>query len=103
MPITARLSRKFYDKLGDDVADELEEWFNAVDISYWQEFKDLFAANFATLKADMAALEARIAGRMDSLEARVERKLEAMKSELLRWMFFFWIGSMGTVIAILKL
>ena len=92
MPITAKLSRSFYDKLGDDVANELVEWLNTVDSSYRQEFKDLFEAHFGRLEA-----------RMDGLEARVDRKLEVMKSELLRWMFFFWIGSMGTVLAILKL
>lgn len=26
--VTAKLSRKFYEKLGDDVANELVEWFN---------------------------------------------------------------------------
>jgi hypothetical protein len=28
MPVTAKLSRKFYQKLGDDIATELVEWFN---------------------------------------------------------------------------
>lgn len=85
MPITGKLSRKFYEKLGDDVANELVEWLNAVDTSYRQEFKDLFEANFGRL------------------EARMDAKLEALKSELLRWMFLFWVGTMGTVLAIVKL
>ncbi len=34
MPVTARLSRKFYEKLGDDLANELVEWFNMVDATY---------------------------------------------------------------------
>jgi hypothetical protein len=56
------------------------------------EFKDLFDANFRRLEA-----------RMDAFESRVDAKLEALKSELLRWMFLFWVGTMGTVLAILKL
>ncbi len=85
MPITAKLSKKFYDKLGDEVANELVEWPNTVDTSYRQEFKELFEANFGRL------------------EARLDAKLGALKSELLRWMFLFWVGTMGTVLAILKL
>jgi hypothetical protein len=85
MPITAKLSRRFYERFGDDIVNELVEWLNAVDTSYRQEFKDLFEANF------------------NRLEARVDAKLEAMKSELLRWLFLFWIGTMGSILAILKL
>ena len=29
MPVTAKLSRKFYEKLGDDIANELVEWFKS--------------------------------------------------------------------------
>ena len=67
-----------------------------VDTSYRQEFKDLFEANFARVEVRMAALETR-------LESRMDAKLEALKAELLRWMFLFWVGTMGTVVAILKL
>ena len=28
MPVTARLSRKFYETFGDQIANELVEWFN---------------------------------------------------------------------------
>ncbi|MDP3774313.1 MAG: hypothetical protein Q8Q85_08605 [Gemmatimonadales bacterium] len=41
MPITAKLSKKFYEKIGDEVANELVEWLNTVDTGYRQEFKDL--------------------------------------------------------------
>ena len=30
MPVTARLAKLFYDRLGEQVANELVEWFNAV-------------------------------------------------------------------------
>lgn len=92
MPITAKLSRQFYEKLGDEVTNELVTWLNAVDDSYRQEFRDLFDANFKRLEE-----------RMNAFESRVEAKLERMKSELLIWMFVFWVGTMGTVLAIVKL
>ena len=47
MPVTAKLSRKFYDKLGDDVANELVEWFNAVDATYRSDLRELNELNFA--------------------------------------------------------
>jgi len=92
MPVTARLSKRFYDALGEDVANELVEWLNAVDSNYRQELKDLNDANWARVEARLA-----------QFEARVDAKLEGLKSELLRWMFLFWVGTMGTVLAILKL
>ena len=132
MPITAKLSNKFYEKLGDDVANELVEWLNLVDTSYRQEFRDLFDANFGRVEARLGAMDARIAGleatlnariagfearvetriagvetRMSELEthlmARMDAKLADLKSELLKWMFLFWVGTMGTVLAIVKL
>ncbi len=114
MPITAKLSNKFYEKLGDDVANELVEWLNLVDTSYRQEFRDLFEANFGRVEAELGAMGTRIASlethlerRMTDLEgrltSRMDAKLEALKSELLKWMFLFWVGTMGTVLAIVKL
>jgi hypothetical protein len=34
VPITAKLSKKFYDQLGEEIANELVDWFNAVDLTY---------------------------------------------------------------------
>jgi len=114
VPITAKLSNKFYEKLGDEVANELVDWLNLVDTSYRQEFRELFEANFGRVEARLQTMEARIAGletvmssRMSDLETRllalVDAKLEKQKSSLLTWMFVFWVGTMGTVLAMLKL
>jgi len=46
MPITAKLSKQFYDKFGNAVVDELVNWFNAVDATYKQELRDLNELNF---------------------------------------------------------
>jgi len=107
MPITAKLSNKFYERLGDDVANELVEWLNLVDSSYRQEFRDLFEANFRRVEAQMAGLQVHLEARMTDLERRIESRMDAklaeLKSELLKWMFVFWVGTMGTVLAIVKL
>ena len=125
MPITAKLSNKFYERLGDDVANELVEWLNLVDTSYRQEFRDLFEANFGRVEARLGGVEARVEARLGAMDARIagleatmnarmagleerltsrmDAKLADLKSELLKWMFLFWIGTMGTVLAIVKL
>jgi hypothetical protein len=92
VPLTIRLSKEFYDTLGEKVADELVTWLNTVDTAYRNEFRELFESNFGRVEA-----------RMRELEARIDAKLETLKSELLRWMFLFWVGTMGTVLALLKL
>lgn len=33
----------------------------------------------------------------------LERRLAELKTDLLKWMFFFWIGQIAVIVAILKL
>lgn len=81
MPVTAKLSRRFYEKLGDDVANELVEWFNQVDATYRADLRELNELNFARF------------------EAKLDAKLADLRSELLKWMFLFWITALGALIA----
>ena len=101
MPITARLSRRFYEKLGDEVTNELVDWLNAVDQSYRQEFRDLFEANFSRLDARLAQQSAELRA---ELRTEFTLRIAALEVKLVRWMFGFWIGSwaaiLGTVIAL---
>ena len=53
MPVTAKLSRKFYEKLGDDITNELVEQFNLVDATYRSELKELNEVNFARFDAKL--------------------------------------------------
>ena len=41
MPVTARLSRRFYETFGDDLANELVNWFNDVDAIYRSDLREL--------------------------------------------------------------
>jgi hypothetical protein len=77
---TAKLSQQFYEKLGEDVTNELVNWFNAVDATYRADLRELNEANFARFDAK---LEQRLA------ELRVE--LHQMKVDLVKWMFGFWV------------
>jgi hypothetical protein len=58
MPVTAKLSRRFYDTFGDELANQLVEWFNQVDATYRADLRELNELNFARFDAK---LEQRIA------------------------------------------
>jgi hypothetical protein len=98
MPVTAKLSRKFYETFGDELANELVEWFNAVDLTYRSELRELNETNFARFEAK---LEQRIA----ELRTEVKGEIAALRAELIKWMFIFWIGhtltTVGLVLSIL--
>lgn len=107
VPVTARLSRKFYDAFGDDLANELVEWFNQVDLTYRTELRELNELNFARFDAKLeqrvGRLEIRFEHEFSELEARLDAKLSAMRAELIRWMFLFWIGSVGLALLVNRL
>ena len=113
--ITAKLSQKFYEKLGDDIANELVTWFNSVDATYRAGLRELNEDNFARFDAKMGerlarlnadwetrwtTLDAKWEIRFTALDAKwearwhqLDAKLAELKSELLKWMFLFWATS----------
>ena len=123
MPVTAKLSRKFYETFGDDIAGELVEWFNSVDAAYRSEFRDLFEIHFARFEAKLDQFRAEMRAEMradyatkgevfsvkDEVRAvkddvtALSIRLAALESRLIRWMFLFWVGTLGTLVALLKL
>jgi len=58
VPVTAKLSRKFYERFGDDITTELVDWFNAVDETYRNQLKEINELSWERFKAH---LDARIA------------------------------------------
>ena len=90
MPVTAKFSKTFYQKLGHEVADELVNWVNQVDTSYRSELRELNELNFARFDA---RLEQRI--------GEVKAEMRAFEARLTRWMFVFWAGHTVTVVGIM--
>ena len=64
MPVTAKLSRKFYERLGDDIASELVDWFNAVDLTYQTQLKEMNDLNWERFRATLLAETASIRGKL---------------------------------------
>ena len=115
MPVTAKLSREFYEKFGDKIADEFVNWFNEVDATYRSELKDLNELNFARFDARLeqrvAQLDAKLEQRFAQLDAKIDGKIHQLKGELLatlerrlgeqtRWLFGAWAIVLGSVIGL---
>lgn len=122
MPVTARLSKLLYERLGDQVANELVDWFNAVDATYRADLRELNELNFARFDAKLeqrvAQLDAKIeqriaelrtefaqqltqritelASRIDQMEAKLERRL----GEQTKWLLAAWGVLLASVIGL---
>ena len=101
MPVTARLSKRFYEVLGEDVTNEMVDWFNAVDLTYRTDLRELNELNFARFDAK---LEQRLAELRSELQTEFRTGLHSLRADLLRWMFGFWATTLlmlaGLVIAL---
>jgi hypothetical protein len=110
MPVTARLSRRLYEQLGDDVANELVDWFNLVDNSYRQDLKDFNELNFARFDAKVeqrfAESDARVDKRFAESEVKFDKRSTESESRLMRWMFTFWSTNLlafaGLALAVMR-
>jgi len=62
MPVTAKLSSRFYEKLGDDVTNELVTWLNAVDAEFRNELREANDRNWDRFRAELDTLSSRLTG-----------------------------------------
>jgi hypothetical protein len=83
VPVTARLSKRFYDVFGEEIASELVDWFNQVDETYRTDLRELNELNFARF------------------DAKLEQRLAQVKSDLVKWMFVFWAPTALGVVGLL--
>jgi hypothetical protein len=85
VPVTARLSQAFYERLGEQVTNELVRWFNDVDTTYRNDLKDLNELNFARFDAKVeqrfAQHEAKWETRFAAMDAKWEGRFAAMDAK----------------------
>ena len=75
MPVTAKLSKSFYDALGENVANELVDWFNQVDATYRADLRELNDLNFQRFDAKMGE-------RFAEFETKMERRFAGMEAKM---------------------
>lgn len=128
MPVTARLSRKFYDTFGDEIANEFVEWFNQVDQTYRTDLMRINELNYtrfdakvdqrfaeaqARLDQRFAAFEAKwdqrfadlrveVARDIASLDARLGRQITALETRLIRWVIALWLATALGILGLLQ-
>ena len=94
MPVTAKLSKKFYDVLGEDVANELVEWFNQVDATYRADLRELNELNFqrfdAKLEQRLGDLRNEFLREISDLRTEFHRELGSAKADLIKSYLYFW-------------
>jgi hypothetical protein len=100
VPVTAKLSRKFYEKFGDDVTNELVDWFNMVDATYQSDLRELNELNYARFEAKLeqriVELRAEMQVGFARVEAKLEQRLAQLETRLTKRMFGFWIAQAAT-------
>ena len=72
----------FYEKFGDDVANELVDWFNMVDATYRSDLRELNELNFARF------------------DAKLEQRLAQLETRLTKRLFGFWVAQAATTAAL---
>lgn len=123
MPITVKLSERFYQKFGHELVDEMVNWFNQLDTTYRSELRELNDLNFARfdakleqrlaeleaglrqemiplraeLREGIADLRGEFRGEIGALRGEFRAQLEAQGSMLIKWMFAFWITTVTTL------
>lgn len=114
MPVTARLSRKFYETFGDEIANEFVDWFNQVDLTYRTDLERINELNFARFDAKVeqrfaesdARMERRLAefGReLADLDARLDRRMSRLETRLIRWVVALWLATALGVLGLQRL
>ena len=132
MPVTARLSKRFYDTFGEEIANELVDWFNAVDNTYRADLREFNELNFARFDAKLeqrfaesdakweqrlAVLDVKWEQRLAELNVKWERRMAELRTELatgladvksgLKWMYAFWaptaLAVLGTGAGVISL
>jgi hypothetical protein len=96
VPVTVKLSREFYDRLGDKVVDELVGLLNDVDAAFKAEMRELNEQNYRRF-------EERLERRLTELGAELRTEMADLKAELIKWMFLFWLGTVATMLGVGRL
>lgn len=82
MLVTASLSKRLYDRLGEELANDLVELLNQVDASSRSELRELNELNFARFDAKLEQRVAETSARIDKLGAELNARIDKVAAEL---------------------
>jgi hypothetical protein len=95
------------DRLGEQVVNELVDWFNQVDATYRADLKQLNELNFARFEAKLEAFKMELLARDDVLATRIEKMRSDVMAEVhqsfakqTRFFFLAWAVLLASNIAL---
>jgi len=102
----------FYETFGDEIANDLVDWFNAVDATYRADLRELNELNFARFDAKLeqrlAELDTKWGSRWSQFDTKLEQlgsslrvEIHAARADTVKWMFVFWAPTAIAVIDLL--
>jgi hypothetical protein len=109
--ITTSRSRS-HDGFGDEITNELVDWFNHVDATYRNDLRELNELNFqrfdakleqriADLRSEMRVGFANVEARFGKLERQMDTRFAQQRGDLeerlgaqMKWMFGFWLSTL---------
>ena len=115
MPVTARLSSRFYEKLGDEATNELVDWLNDVDAEFRLQLREINDRNWDRFRGELDGAKAAVRAEIDSAKAELRTEIRTgladLRSEMatgraelhkelanhLRWTFAFWVTTLFAV------
>jgi hypothetical protein len=104
MSVSARLSRSLRRVLGDEGADDLVNWMVTVEATR-SDVNEVMIAWRAATDARFATIDARFDGvdrRLDGIDRRLEN-IDRRMTDLFKWSFVFWLGSVGVFAGLVRL
>jgi hypothetical protein len=93
MPVTVKLSQRFYEKFGHDLVGELVDWLNQMDTTYRSDLRELNDVNFSRF-------DAKLDQRVAEVKAELRQEIAGLRADLIKWMFVFWIGQAATTVGL---
>ena len=109
MPVTARLSKAFCDRFGEQATIRLVDWFNQVDTTYRFELRELNEISFARFDAKLEQRIAEVKAEISRVDERMDHRfktvathanLAAQRAELIKWMFLVWVGTVVPILSV---
>ena len=82
MPVTAKFSEEFYEKLGHGIVNEFVDWFNHMDLAYKTELRDQNELNFQRFEAVLRGEISGVGWEMGGVEGRLEKRIAGFGDRL---------------------
>lgn len=86
------------ERLGDAVAEALAEWVGHLEERAKDRTLEVVEERFERRVAEETG---KLRVEIQTMRAELTGRIEGVRAEIIKWMFIFWVGQVGTLTAIL--